>query len=213
MTDDERLGSLVAIYQNNFGSVAETIWDCGSRDGDDAAYLAEKLLAKRVICIDANPVATEQIKRRHPYFKVIHTAITNYDGISKFDMIESKRPDHAGSSSIVRTQHFPDASYRTITVSANRMDTIISQNEPIGLDLIKVDLEGFTYEFLESMGKYLAMVKALHLETERFQRHEGHKDSTEVANFMTKAGFDLVEVSYEWGPSIEDQIWINPNLR
>lgn len=213
MTEDERLGSLVKVYQDNFGPIAETIWDCGSRDGDDAAYLAEKLSAKRVICIDANPVAVEQIKRRHPYFKVIHTAVTDYDGVTKFDMIESKRPDYAGSSSIIRTQSFPDASYRTITVSANRMDTIISQNEPIGLDLIKVDLEGFTYEFLESMGKYLTMVKVLHLETERFQRHEGHKDSTEVANFMIRAGFDLVEVSYEWGPSIEDQIWINPNLR
>lgn len=213
MTEDERLGSLVAIYQNNFGPVAETIWDCGSRDGDDAAYLAEKLFAKRVICIDANPVAIEQIKRRHPYFKVIHTAITDYDGVTKFDMIESKRPDYAGSSSIVRTQEFPDASYRTITVSANRMDTIISKNEPIGLDLMKVDLEGFTYEFLESMGNYLPRVKVLHLETEKFDRHEGHKDSAAVSTFMDTAGFKLAEVSYEWGPSIEDQIWINPNLR
>lgn len=213
MTEDERLGSLVKIYQDNFGPIAETVWDCGSRDGDDAAYLAEKLGAKRVICIDANPIAAETIKRRHPYFKVIQSAITNYDGTTTFDMIQSERADHAGSSSIIRTQSFPDASYHTITVAANRMDTIIQRNEPIGLDLMKVDLEGFTYEFLESMGDYLSRVKVFHLETEKFNRHQGHKDSAAVSTFMDTAGFELAELSYEWGPSIEDQVWINPNLR
>lgn len=212
MTEDERLGSLVSIYRKHFGDVAEVIWDCGTRDGDDASYLAVWLQAKKVIAIDANPVAAEKTKAKHPYFQVIHTAITNYDGITKFDMIESERKDYAGSSSIIRTQSFPDSDYHTITVSATRMDTLIGKLEPVGLDLMKVDLEGFTYEFLEGMGSYLQLVKCLHLETETFSRHEGHRDAEAVKQFMYQAGFRLAEVSYEWGPSIEDQIWINPTL-
>lgn len=212
MSEDQRLGSLVSIYKSRFGETASVIWDCGTRDGDDAAYLAAELQAKKVIAIDANPIAVERTKNKYPHFRVIHTAITNYDGLTSFDMIQSQRKDYAGSSSIIRVQHFAGASYHTITVSANRMDTLIKGLEPIDLDLVKVDIEGFTYEFLEGMGEHLKRVKVFHLETEKIQRHKGHKTSSEVKAFMEKAGFELVEVSYEWGPFIEDQIWVNPTL-
>jgi hypothetical protein len=59
------------------------------------------------------------------------------------------------------------------------------------------------------MGESVQNTKVFHLETETFARHPGHKDSLAIQEFMTDAGFDLLDVSYEWGPTIEDQIWVN----
>lgn len=212
MNQPERLDPIVSTYRAYFGKEAHTIWDCGTRDGEDAKYLADALSAKIVMAIDANPEAVDKTKQKFPEFRVIHAAILDYNGECEFTQIVSDRPDHAGSSSIIRTQTFPNASYHTHLVPAKRMDNLIEANFDAKLDVLKVDLEGFTYEFLVGMGSYLKHSKVLHLETERFHRHDGHKNSEQVKEFMTDAGFDLVETSYEWGPHIEDQLWVNASL-
>lgn len=78
--------------------------------------------------------------------------------------------------------------------------------------MVKVDLEGYTFEFLHGMGDWLKRVGVFHLETEKFERHEGHHGTSEVEAFMFMNGFVLVERSYEWGPHIEDQVWLNPSF-
>lgn len=212
MNQSERLDPIVSTYRAYFGKEAHTIWDCGTRDGEDAKYLADALSAQIVIAIDANPIAVDATKQAYPEFRVIHKALLDYDGQCEFTQIISDRADHAGSSSIIRTQNFAGASYHTITVPAARMETLIESQFDAKLDVIKVDLEGFTYEFLIGMGRYLKQAKVLHLETEVFQRHDGHKNSQQVKDFMTNAGFELIETSYEWGPHIEDQLWVNAPL-
>lgn len=212
MNQDQRLGSLVGFYKEYFGDKAETVWDCGTRDGHDAYYLASALDAETVIAIDANPIAAKQTVRNYPEFIVYNCGLSNYNGESEFTQIISDREDHAGSSSFVNFQNFPGATTNVIEVKVRRMDGIIKDEMPIGLDLMKVDLEGYTYEFLEGMGQYLSSVKVFHLETERFFRHNGHKNAEQVKMFMEGSHFKLVETSYEWGPHIEDQIWINTKL-
>jgi FkbM family methyltransferase len=214
MTEDERLGSIVTAYRARFGEIAQVIFDCGTRDGDDASYLKRELKAKRVFAIDALPSACEQAEKNHPDLLVINTALSNYVGTATFTEIVSERKDHAGSSSLVLAPGWDDADTRTVSVQVTTMATLI---ESLGLqdtmlDVVKVDLEGFTYEFLEGMGDYIDNAKVMHLETETFQRHEGHHNSQEVYNYMTAKGFSLYERSYEWGPSIEDQLWVNDKV-
>lgn len=209
MTPEERLGEIVVAYRENFGDVAAVIYDAGTRDGDDASYLAETLGAKTVVCFDANPLAVVETQARYPSFTVIETALADYDGEAVFTQIVSDRADHAGSSSLTNVWEWPDAELNQIHVNVARMDSLIESRKLPIPDIIKVDLEGYSYEFLLGLGDYLSRVKLLHLETETFERHEGHKDNKTVAEFMKANGFRLVCTSYEWGPSIEDQTWVN----
>jgi FkbM family methyltransferase len=209
MNDDERLGKIVQIYQYHFGQEAETVYDCGTRDGDDAHFLATKLKAKNVICVDANPLAVETTRKNYPDFHVIETALSDFNGHSTFYQIVSDRKDFAGSSSLTNVGAWYGAEVNPITVPVARMDTLIQELELPIPDVIKVDLEGYTYEFLQGLGKYLSSVKVLHLETETYTRHFGHKDSDTIKSVMRDAGFELEDVSYEWGPTIEDQVWVN----
>jgi hypothetical protein len=110
---------------------------------------------------------------------------------------------------LTNVREWPDAELNQIPVKVARLDTLIDTLDLPIPDILKVDLEGYSYEFLQGLGKYLQSVKVLHLETETFERHEGHKDNKAIAEFMKANGFRLVSTSYEWGPSIEDQTWVN----
>ena len=202
----------VETYKQYFGGTAETIIDVGTRDGDDAEFLRQQLGGKYIYVIDANPIAIEATMSRYPEFKVFQTAISNYNGTTSFVQIVSDKIDEAGSSSIENYSFFEGAVYNTIDVDVIRMDKFIEDSVDQNIiDVVKVDIEGYTYEFLEGLGSYLNNIKMLHLETETFERQEGHKNNNEVLNFMTSAGFLLAGVTYEWGPRIQDQVWINPN--
>jgi FkbM family methyltransferase len=203
---------VVEKYKKYFGDTANTIIDVGTRDGDDAEFLRERLSAENVYAIDANPLAVADAKAKYPNFNVLETAVSNYDGTTKFVQIVSDDKDHAGSSSIENYSFFKDAEYNTIEVPVTRMDTLLNSldiNMPI--DIIKVDIEGYTHEFLEGLGEYIKNVKLFHLETETFYRHHQHKTNNHIINFMINSGFLLCDVQYQWGEGIQDQIWINPN--
>ena len=213
MDQHERLGDIVSAYRERFGDTATTVVDAGTRDGDDAAWLADELHATNVIAVDANPVAVKATRKKYPAFTVIEAALADFDGSAHFTRIVSDRKDFAGSSSLKKFEDFGEPT-ETFAVPVTRMDTLLFAlgfDEPF-LDVVKVDLEGFTYEFIMGLGVWLPRVKVFHLETEKFHRHEGHHDSAAVSKLMLSNGFELVSVSYEWGPNIEDQVWVNTAL-
>ena len=213
MNQDERLGAVVDNYRKHFGEKAQVVIDAGTRDGEDANYLAQALQAERIIAIDANPLAIKKTRDKFPHFEIIETALADYTGHTTFDQILSDREDLAGSSSLTRGATFAEATHNQITVRVDTMQNVLARIDLTGLiDVIKVDLEGYTYEFLEGLGKRLIDVKLMHLETETFHRHPGHRNNKEVIALMTWHGFELVDTSYEWGPTIEDQVWLNTRL-
>lgn len=209
MTQDERLGEIVEAYKTHFGDTADIIFDCGTRDGDDAAYLKQKLNAREVYAIDASARAIVKTLENHPELIAIQTALSNYNGSAVFTEIVSDRADYEGSSSFIVTEGFAEIEQRRVVVPVTTMQTLLDK---LGLthtelDVVKVDLEGYTYEFLEGMDD-IRQAKVYHLETETFNRHDGHRDNLAVIEFMERNGFQLVSKSYEWGPTIEDQVWV-----
>lgn len=203
----ERLGVIVDAYRQRWDECA-TVYDVGSRDGDDAVWIAEQLGATNVVCFEAIPEAAKRIRHRHKTIDVVECAVSDVSGVSDFTVIESDRPDHAGSSSLVKYGDFGSPT-RVIEVRVERMDNLIVE---LGLpvpDVVKVDVEGFSWECLNGFGDFLERVRLFHVETETFTRHPGHKGSTVVRDFMESRGFVCVDASTaEWGPSIEDQVWV-----
>jgi hypothetical protein len=94
------------------------------------------------------------------------------------------------------------------------MDTLIIHLGLSGsiIDVVKIDVEGYSWQVLQGFGEKLKNVKLLHVETEKQATHEHHRNSIEIRKFMDEQGFVLVDQSYEWGPGIEDQIWVNPRF-
>lgn len=216
--DINSLEPLVMNYRKFFGSTAELIFDIGTRDGDDALYLKESLNSTEVHVVDANENCYNATVKKHPYFAAHFTAMSNYNGVTSFQKVDSDDVTQVGCSSIyarkvaeleefrgkVEMVEVPVVTMKQLLANIGRSDSII--------DLVKVDIEGYTWEFLEGLGTKIKDVKILHLETEREATHPAHKNSDEIAFYMMNNNFYLADLSYEWGWGIQDQVWVNKAL-
>jgi FkbM family methyltransferase len=201
----------VEAYQKYFGNTANIIIDIGTRDGDDAEYFREKLNGKEVYAFDANPIAVEQTKKRYPNFTVVQSAVGDVVGHRFFTQVISDNIDEAGCSSLFTVQNFETAKYNSIPTPITRFDVYLNSQSMTDtiIDIVKIDVEGFSWEVLMGMGDTLKNIKMLHIETETFQRHVGHRNNLAIIDYMSSNNFVCVDKSYEWGPTVEDQVWIN----
>ena len=217
-TSIDPLEPAVMNYRKFFGETAHIVLDIGSREGNDAVYLSKKLYASKVVAIDANPKAVELAKQLNPDVEIHHSAVSDFDGEVTFHQVVSDNIEIAGCSSIASKERsmFPkdfEDIVSQITVPATRMDTFLNRNKINGvIDVVKIDTEGFSWQVLQGFGIRLKDVKLLHVETERDPIHDNHVLCEEITEFMKAQGFVLVDISYEWGYGIQDQVWVNPNL-
>jgi FkbM family methyltransferase len=203
----------VTSYRKFFGDTASLVVDVGTRDGDDAYYLYSKLNSSKVIAIDANPVAVELTKNKYYWMDVLYTAVSDTEGTAEFYQVNSQDKEVMGTSSFIDKStstvvpaEFYSGIVDKITVPVTRMDKILPEGE---VDVIKVDTEGYTWQVLKGLGDRIKDVKLLHLETEPNQLSPEHVTTKDITSFMEEQGFYLADVSYEWGPHIQDQVWVN----
>lgn len=203
---------VIQYYKIFFGNVANILIDVGTRDGDDAFCISSELSSSIVYGIEARPDAAIEAQNKYPTFRISNIAVSNFLGKTKFCSVLSENKNLAGSSSFYNYKFSnPDYAYKTIEVDTITMDSFIEVNNLKNdiIDFIKVDIEGYTWEFLNGFSKYLNNVKFFHMETEKSPTHENHKNNEKIKIFMESNGFILVGTQFEWDKEIEDQIWVN----
>ena len=221
LMENKWLTPVVDVYREYFTGPAALILDVGTRDGDDAEFLARQLGDNDtvVVAIDANPDAVKVARSRYPSMIVLETAISNFIGTTSFLKITSDDKNIAGCSSMyvdkVLTEEIFADNTEAIEVEVTTLDQLIFDlgfgTERAMIDVIKVDIEGYTYQALEGLRDRIYDVKVMHLETEHGQVHSQHRNNIEVAQLMRSCGFVLHSYLYEWH-GIQDQIWVNAEL-
>lgn len=210
MDQNEWLQIVIDTYQKYFDGDVSRIIDAGSRDGDSAYWIASKLNVNEnceIMCIEARENAAQTIKEKYPNFLVFPTAISDFIGNASF--VSFNDEEFLGSSSLVpeRAKAYAAAS-SIIEVPVTRLDMIIN---PGDIDILKIDVEGHSIPAILGMGERMKDVLVAHIETETPERSAwGERaNNIEVMTIMQDLGFSLANVSYEWGWSIQDQIWVN----
>lgn len=204
------LQPIIDGYEKHFSGPISKIVDAGSRDGDDAQWILERLPAQedvQIICIEARKNAAEAIQEKYPNFLVFATAVSDFVGSSEF--VEMSEEEFAGSSSLMleRQNAYPTKSV-IINVPVTRLDMILP---PGTIDILKIDVEGHSIPVISGMGARMQDVLVAHIETETPVRTAWGEPSNniEVMKVMQDLGFSLANVSYQWGWSLQDQVWIN----
>ena len=209
------ISPVIEYYKIFFGDAADIVIDVGTRDGNDAGLIQQRLQTKSVYAIDARQEAVEETKRLHPDFNVFCTAISDFNGVTKFYSVISDDPDYAGSSSIYNKKlKRREYKHEKIEVSVQTMDSFIEENGLAYkyLDIVKVDIEGYTFQLLQGFQKHLDNVKLFHLETEKNSTHGNHGNSEKIIEYLRSKNFILVATQHEWDDEIQDQIWVNKYL-
>ena len=167
------LDSTVKTYTDNFGiKTNPLVLDVGSRDGRDGYELAQRIGAtdySGVVLFECNPVSIETIKQNYPNAKLITDAILDVSG-KTVEFLQIHGDQNFVGSSTLNTKRSDNwiKETSTIKVKTRRLDDVIEElgHQKTEIDIMKVDIEGYTFEALESLGKYLKNVRVFHLETE-----------------------------------------------
>jgi len=192
-----------------FDAPVKRVVDVGSRDGHDAVRLGHALAAPEVVCVEPREEAARAIRQTYPDVRVYEVAVSDSPGVALMVTFDSGDVGLQGSASlnVHRGALHPDeARYRDVKVE--RLDAFLPRGQ---IDVLKVDVEGYTLQALRGLGTMLSDVLVAHLETETLERAAWAEPATNhaVAYFMRANGFRLFHLDYEWGPSIEDQTWVN----
>lgn len=211
------LTSAVDTYIREYGKTNNpVIYDVGSRDGEAGIELAQRIFSGTnlteqadIVLFECNPPQIEVIKHKYPFTTLIPYAISDVSG-KTVDFVQMKGDKNiVGSSSMdlnrVNEPWLND--YEIIQVKTKRLDEVIEELGHDEIDIMKIDIEHYSYQALIGIGKHLRKVKVYHIETEPEGKARA-ETSQDVALFMQHNGYKLVDTSYEWGPEIEDHVYL-----
>lgn len=212
------LNSTVKTYTDNFGlSKNPVVYEVGSRDGNDGVELTRRIYQgiklwddATIVLFECNPPQIEVIKTAYPKAKLITEAISDKEGSAEFLQINGDK-NQVGSSSmnLDRAKEAWAKSNNTIQVKTRRLDDAIEElgHENLEIDIMKIDIEHYTYEALVGLGKYLGNVRVFHVETE-IEGVARDKTNLDIALFMQQKGYICTALENEWGETIQDQVWV-----
>lgn len=206
------LDSTVANFNHYFKKTKKpVVWDVGSRDGKDGAELARRIYAGEkdwfwsnasVVAVEANPAQAEIIKKTFPYIKVHEIAVSNAKGKAKFIVYKGNEGD-VGSSSLNLRWKGDDLEGDIIHVKTARLDDLMGDQM---IDIMKIDVEGYSVEALGGIGNKLKQIRMLHVETEKWTG----SDQT-VKRFLKGQGWTLVDEAEQYG-DMPDLVWVNSSI-
>jgi FkbM family methyltransferase len=192
------------------------VLEIGSRDGHHAEALREafNIDKTKVYIVEPNPKQHIRIKKEYPNATLFGVAISNTEGMLPFHQIDSGNDGWDGISGLMdRPDIYSLVKTNTIEVPVFKGSTLLNQ---IGedIDLCKIDVEGLTYEVLESFGGTINRIKVLQVETEEVVIWKNQRVDSEVSEYLTNQGFVKMTESFvntKWGKQF-DQVWLNKNF-
>jgi len=203
-------------YIDTFNTPPRSILEIGSRDGDDAEMLRQlgNLPNESVYVVEPHPDCYRNIIQSYPDFRVFEFAISDAPGVLSFNAIPTTfEPGLVGTSSLLTREkteghYFPERWVKVLVVTGRTILQLIDRRE---IDLIKIDVEGHTWEAIRSFNDDIRLLKCLHLEVEiePLSIWEGQHHYEEIKSHMAWYGFE--ELYYDgkyWGELQGDSIWV-----
>jgi len=193
-----------------------TILEIGSRDGNDAETLRSmfKIDPKNVWVVEPNPIQQNSILGRYPNVNLIKSPIFNEEKTLTFYGVNVSDQTLNGVSSLMDRV---DGLYNQINTDKIELQTMLGSTLldiiDNDIDLCKIDVEGASYEVLESFGDKINKIKSLHIECEHRSVWVNQKLYDDVSLFLTKNNFTQVYFKHCAGDTLQsDSIWVQTNF-
>lgn len=187
--------------------------EIGSFDAADSYSVSQHYQLDKVIIIEPHPTFFKKIKENHPDFLTFDFAASDKDGTCDFNAIREDSANLGISSILDRSERFPAhgcTGYEKIKVTTKRFDTFMKEQEILEIDLLKIDVEGNSFEVLSGFGDMLKHVKCIHVENEHLEIWKNQFLYKDVEKLLVEAGFVLLIIRVGWPQS--DSVWIRKDL-
>lgn len=180
----------------------KVIVEIGSLHGKDMKILSDIYKSAKVHIIEAHPVFAEKIKQSFPEFNIYNYAVNDKNEKIIFNGVD----DGIGNPGISSVLERKNVNYTKYEVDGIRMDKFLGITNLSEIDILKIDVEGLSYEVLESFGEKIKNVKCIHIENEHIPIWIGQKTYSEVEKLLINSGFILLSIKSAWPQT--DSVWI-----
>lgn len=199
------MAAFVALSKQYFDDKdIKNIVEIGSLNGVDSLFLKGCYPESNVFCIEGLPDNYNNFLKDLTTITPINAVVANYDGY-----IQYHYKDVNGIHGILdRGQRYGS---KTLDLPCYTMKTICKKYNISSIDFVKIDVEGATYEILNSMADVLKTVKIMHIETESYPFFKNQKLHDVVADYLTKNLFTMIDktqVTIDGGLQ-HDSVWVN----
>jgi FkbM family methyltransferase len=210
------MNEYVEIIKNKTIISPKTILEIGSRDGDDAEYLRNVfgISKKNVWVVEPNPNQFKSIEIKYPDINLIKNPIFNEEKNITFYAVNTNDKILNGVSSLLNRK---DNLYDKIETDKIQTRTMLGSEllKKINseIDLCKIDVEGATYQIMESFDNLLSKIKSMHIECEHREVWLEQKLYDDVSYFLKERNFIQVYFQYCSGDTLQsDSIWVQKNF-
>jgi FkbM family methyltransferase len=191
--------------------VPKTILEIGSRDGHDSNTLKNFFGIKNenVWVVEPNPNQVVKIKKDYPQFNIVEKAIFNENKQIEFNCVEDE--NFIGISSLFdRVDNFYNNVKTKKIIVESITGTQLMEMIDTEIDLCKIDVEGLTYEVIESFKEKINLIKSIHVECEHVEIWKNQKLFFDMHKLLTDNNFKMEYFTFVAGGEIQsDSIWVN----
>ena len=191
----------------------KNLLEIGSRDGNDAECLRSgfNIDTKNVWVVEPNPIQQNKIKNTYPNINLIKKPIFNIKKKLTFYGVDVEDQILNGVSSLLNRI---DGLYETINTHKIEVETMLgidlfdTINDKV--DICKIDVEGATYEVLESFGNKIKQIKSMHIECEHRPVWVNQILYDTVSEFLSFNNFIQMYFNYCSNDTLQsDSIWVH----
>lgn len=190
----------------------QSIMDIGAMDGADTETLELNFKTGNVYIIEPHPILHSLICKNRPSFKSFNLAASNITSELEFNIVSTANSNLGISSLYDRTDNCSWAKpsqFEKILVKSMRMDEFMEAQLIDTIDLLKIDVEGHSFEVLQGFGERLTSIKCIHIENEHTEVWKNQKLYPEVEPILVNSGFVMLSIKVGWPQT--DSIWIQKN--
>jgi FkbM family methyltransferase len=186
-----------------------TIVDAGSMDGSDTLLLKNAFPNSTAYSIEGLPDNYTKYLKDNTEIIGINCVIASYDG-----EITYYQKNINGIHGIYdRGSNYGTC---TLTLPCFKVASIMNKYKIHNIDILKIDVEGATYDLLLSLEHHLHDIKIMHIETETYPFFNGQTLHMDVCKLLEHNNFeciDIVFVEIEHNRFQSDSVWVNKKYK
>ena len=179
----------------------KTVFEFGSRYGEDTITFAKKLPNAKIYGFECNPNTLDECKLRvskHNNIILTESAVSDSDGTITFYSINKDKTktthldgNQGASSTLKASGKYPIEEYAQdeVTVKSIRLDTFMKKNNIDTIDILWMDVQGGELNALKGLGDRINDVKIIYSEVEFMEMYENQPLFDDIKNYLTSKNF------------------------
>jgi FkbM family methyltransferase len=203
---------ILTLLRDDFDISITSLLEVGANFAQDAWFLARELdmPATSVAVVEPIPQNVDIIKRNTD-FTVFANAVGEQAG--EVDFWVPRHDVSAWGMASLGERTIGDAeAFIAISVSARTGESLVQELGWPTIDLLKIDVEGFSGPALRSFARTLDCVKIIQIETERLPIWLDQETEASVFNLLRDSGFVLIDYQLAHDGIQADSLWMREDL-